>query len=136
MIRAAKAATCLAIAACASIGVCFAPSVLMQQAEAKASVSAVKWLKGSWYTAGGSASAPGKPRAMVRFTQAYVKYYGYSTGSWELYQKAKIVKSKKTKNGYTVYLKDGTRYEAGDRKTLHCKWGKDGYSGSSSLWRK
>lgn len=113
------------------------PAVNIEQAQAKASASAVKWLKGNWYTNGSSATIATKPRAMVRFTKTYAKYYGPTKSSkWSLYQKVKITKTKKTKKGYAVYLADGNRYEPGGKKDLYCKWGKNSYSGSSSLWRK
>ena len=116
-----------------------------QPVYADAGSSAVKFLKGKWYS---NSMSENGPTFYVKFTKKYAKYYYYNsdTGKYEYESKSKIKSAKKSGSGYLIKLKNKNgkycyKTAEGDKNALECygTWKSsefgDTYSGSSSLSR-
>lgn len=126
----------LAICMCVCMMLSFCGSVNYKKAEAKATKAAMKFLKGSWITAGNSQSVK------VVFTRKYVKFYEIKYKNRKKVKETytgrqKIISTKKKGKKWHIKVKGGNYY-VGCGDTLLNRWWKNGewqYSFSDSLER-
>lgn len=124
----------LTVWVCVCMMLSFCGPVNYKTAEAKATKKAMKFLKGTWVTAGQSASVK------VVFTRKYMKFYNcWNNKKGKYMGKSKIISTKKKGKKWTIKVKSSkgrvTCYK-GSKGVLECWWKEHGewqYSGSSSL---
>ncbi len=134
----------LTVWVCVCMMLSFCGPVNYKTAEAKATKKAMKFLKGTWVTAGNSGSIK------VVFTRKYMKFYDcWNASHTKVYGgkkkgkyiwKSKIVSTKKKGREWTIKVKSkgGVTYYKGYKDGLTCQWKENGewqYSFSDSLNR-
>lgn len=129
----------LAVYVCFCMVLSLCGSVNYKRAEAKATKAAMKFLKGSWITAGQSQSVK------VIFTRKYVKFYAITYKNRKRVKETytghqRIISTKKKGKEWHIKVKskNGVYYYVGSGDVLLNRWWENGewqYSYSSSLER-